>query len=293
MENNESVREAKFFFQSTDITEHSLEVLSRSRLKEVIMIGRRGPLNVAFTIKEFREMIKLPECKTVMDPAAFEGVKEVIEGLPRPRRRLMELVTKTAFEAPPADAKRTFQPMFLRSPIEFLKDSTGDSVSGVKLAVNSIVDDRAVPTGAEETLKCGLVLRSIGYKGIKAGPGIPFDEDRGIVRNMNGQAEGMKGVYCSGWVGTGPVGVILSTMNNAFAVGHTIVQHMETGVIDLAVSKSGYEAISQVIANKGIQSVSFSDWEKIDAKEKRKGKEVGKPREKITSIAEMLQVAAS
>lgn len=282
--------------KSTDITEHSLAVLAKSNIKKVLMVGRRGPMNVAFTIKEFREMMKLPECKTVMDAAAFEGVREAIEGLPRPKRRLMELVTKAALDAPPEswkNAKRIFQPVFLRSPLEFIKGPQSDGVEEVKFVVNKLSDNRAIPSGVEEKLQCGLALRSIGYKGIKAGPGVPFDEDKGIVRNMNGQAEGMKGIYCSGWIGTGPIGVILSTMSNSFEVGHTIVQHMETGLIDLRVKKPGYEAISRILDDKGIQTVSFSDWEKIDAEEKKRGMQVGKPREKIIDIDEMLKIAAS
>ncbi|XP_046408937.1 NADPH:adrenodoxin oxidoreductase, mitochondrial [Ischnura elegans] len=281
--------------KKTDITEHSLAVLSQSRLKKVIMVGRRGPLNVAFTIKEIREMLKLPECKTVMDPNAFAGIREVIEGLPRPRRRLMELVCQAALDPPPpswSDAKRTFEPLFLRSPLEFLRCSQSDRLSGVRLAVNKLSDDRAVPTGVEECLECGLALRSIGYKGIKAGKDIPFDDEKGTVLNNNGQVDGAKGLYCSGWVATGPTGVILTTMSNSFEVGHTIVQHMETGLVDISMNKPGYEAVSQILLKKGIQTVSFSDWEKIDEEEKKRGEAVGKPREKIVSVEEMLAIAA-
>ncbi|XP_071442271.1 NADPH:adrenodoxin oxidoreductase, mitochondrial [Hetaerina americana] len=281
--------------KNTDITEHSLAVLSQSRLKKVIMVGRRGPLNVAFTIKEIREMLKLPQCKTVMDPASFEGIREVIEGLPRPRRRLMELITQAALNPPPeswANATRVFEPLFFRSPIEFLKSLRSNRLSGVNIVVNELSGDRAVPTGVVESLECGLALRSIGYKGIKAGKDIPFDDEKGTVLNKNGQAEGLKGVYCCGWVATGPSGVILTTMNNSFEVGHAIAQHMETGLVDISVNKPGYEAISHILGDKGIQTVSFSDWEKIDEEEKRRGKEIGKPREKIVSVEEMLSIAA-
>nr|CAD7456832.1 unnamed protein product [Timema tahoe] len=254
----------------TDITEHALVALSKSRVKRVLMIGRRGPLQVAFTIKELREMVNLPECVTVMNPQEFVGVPEVIPSLARPRRRLTELLCKTALEP--------------------------KVVGGIELIVNrlegpDLVHQRAMPTDEVDTIECGLALRSIGYRSVKADPKIPFDDTRGRVRNSNGVIE--PGLYSAGWLATGPMGVILSTMNNAFTVAQTIAKDFKDGVVDPITEKSGFQHVCSLLKDKGVQWVSFSDWERIDQVEKERGARLGKPREKIVDIKEMLSIAGS
>ncbi|XP_063240380.1 NADPH:adrenodoxin oxidoreductase, mitochondrial isoform X2 [Bacillus rossius redtenbacheri] len=288
--------------KSTDITEHALAALARSKVKEVVLIGRRGPLQAAFTIKEFREMLHLPGCRAVLDPGDFAGVREEIPVLSRPRRRLTELLCKTAFDRPgprggAEPAGKSFRLVFFRTPKMFVpRPDNPDVVGGVELLVNRLEGtdadrQRAVPTGAEDTVECGLAMRSIGYRSVKADPEIPFDDTRGRVKNSHGVVE--PGLYSAGWVATGPMGVILSTMTNAFTVAQAIAADLRQGAVDVSVDRLGFERVGALLRSRGVQWVSFAGWERIDAVERERGARAGKPREKILDIKEMLAIAAS
>ncbi|KAJ1522206.1 hypothetical protein ONE63_002514 [Megalurothrips usitatus] len=279
--------------KKTDITEHALAGLASSRVKTVYLVGRRGPLQVAFTIKELREMVNLKGCSSVFEKRHFDGVPEMVPKLVRPRKRLTELLVKAALETEPSidTSSKIFKPLFMRSPLSF-QGST--SVTGVELGLNSLhgadlENQQAIPTGEKEIINCGLALRSIGYRSVCADPSIPFDNKKGKVINEHGRVE--KGVYSAGWLSTGPVGVILSTMSNAFETGANVVEDIKKKVLDTTESKPGYSSIRSKLDSKGIQVVSFAGWERIDEEEMRRGKMLGKPREKITDVQEMLQVA--
>lgn len=155
---------------------------------------------------------------------------------------------------------------------------------------NDLESQKAVPTQEKQTIACNLALRSIGYKSVRAEPGIPFDDRKGVAQNENGKIE--QGLYCSGWLSTGPVGVILSTMTNAFSVAQLIHKDIVEKSIDDKDLKPGSLEILKKIHEKGIQIVNFEDWEKIDEEEKARGKSKEKPREKIVSVKEMLKIAA-
>lgn len=277
--------------RKTDITEHALAQLVDSKVKTVYLVGRRGPLQVAFTIKELREMINLKGCSSVFERKHFEDIKDIIPNLVRPRKRLTELLLKAALETDPAADGKTFRPLFLRSPLSFLGDT---SVTGVELGLNSLQGSEmenqvAVPTSDKEIINGGLVLRSIGYQSVNADPSIPFDARKGKIINSNGRVD--TGVYSAGWVSTGPVGVILSTMSNAFETGANVIDDIQTQVINTSENKPGFAAILPKLDSKGIQVVSFEGWERIDNEEIKRGKALGKPREKITDIQEMLKIA--
>jgi len=279
----------------TDMTQQALDAISKSRIKRVRIIGRRGPLQVSFTIKELREQTKLPGCASILKIEDFEGIEELIPNMTRPARRLTELMLQTAKVPRDAhSADRTWELMFLRSPVEFIDDGSG-SVSEVKLGINALEGPsdktRAVPTGRTETVASGLVLRSIGYKSVQIDPELPFDKSRGVVPNVDGRVTGLPGVYCCGWVQSGPVGVILTTMTAAFATGKAIVQDIKSGGLPTQHSKLGSKHIVDLLQKKGKRSVSFADWKKIDAEEIRRGAALGKPREKIRGVEEMLRIA--
>ncbi|XP_067005903.2 NADPH:adrenodoxin oxidoreductase, mitochondrial [Anabrus simplex] len=282
--------------KKTDITEYALSALARSRIKRVLLIGRRGPLQVAFTIKELREMLNLPGCSTQFDPSDFSGIENVIPNLERPKKRLIELLYKAAIENPigkkQKETDRIFQTVFLRTPKRFIPREDNQAVVGAaELAINKlegpdVLSQKAVETELREFQECGLILRSIGYHSVQADPAIPFHSEKGVVQNSAGRVE--PGMYAAGWLATGPVGVILSTMGNAFSVGRNMVQDME----QVTTLKPGFEMIGPLLKSRGVQTVSFADWERIDKVEVARGKKLGKPREKIVDIAEMLAIAA-
>uniref|UniRef100_A0A1B6KKK1 NADPH:adrenodoxin oxidoreductase, mitochondrial n=1 Tax=Graphocephala atropunctata TaxID=36148 RepID=A0A1B6KKK1_9HEMI len=273
--------------KKTDMTEHALAVLAGSRVRRVVLVGRRGPLQVAFTIKELREMTRLPNVRTEFIAGQMDNVQPFLSKLARPRRRLTELMLQTAAASFPPQNDKLFQLMFLRSPLSFRGEQT---VSGVELAFNTLQGDnlenqKAVATEATETLSCGLALRSIGYQSVAADPDIPFDSSRSVVVQE-------PGLYAAGWLATGPVGVILSTMSNAFEVANTINRDLSGDAVDSTVTKPGSGYVLQLLRERGVPTVDFSGWERIDQEETRRGAAVGKPREKIVNIAEMLEIGA-
>ncbi|XP_043820524.1 NADPH:adrenodoxin oxidoreductase, mitochondrial isoform X2 [Dromiciops gliroides] len=251
-------------------------------------------------LEELREMINLPGSRPLLDPADFSGLEELIKEAPRPRKRLLELLMQTALKPPKAKEadKRAENPRawglrFLRSPQEVLPSPDGSRVAGIRLAVmrleGSGQNAQAVPTGTVEDVPCGLVLSSVGYKSRPIDPRVPFDPKLGIIPNSEGRVLGVPGLYCSGWVKRGPTGVIATTMNDSFLTGEALLQDLEKGVLPLS-PKLGYSIIEPLLKNRGVQPVSFEDWEKLDAQEVAQGQAAGKPREKLVDPQQMLHI---
>nr|XP_015294303.1 PREDICTED: NADPH:adrenodoxin oxidoreductase, mitochondrial isoform X3 [Macaca fascicularis] len=286
--------------ERTDITKAALGVLRQSRVKTVWLVGRRGPLQVAFTIKELREMIQLPGARPILDPADFLGLQDKIKEVPRPRKRLTELLLRTATEKPGpeeaarwASASRAWGLRFFRSPQQVLPSPDGRRVAGVRLAVTRLEGvgeaTRAVPTGDMEDLPCGLVLSSVGYKSRPVDPSVPFDSKLGVIPNVEGRVMDVPGLYCSGWVKRGPTGVIATTMTDSFLTGQMLLQDLKAGLLPSG-PRPGYAAIQALLSSRGVRPVSFSDWEKLDAEEVARGQGTGKPREKLVDPQEMLRL---
>ncbi|XP_046283713.1 NADPH:adrenodoxin oxidoreductase, mitochondrial isoform X3 [Marmota monax] len=285
--------------EKTDITEAALGVLRQSRVKTVWIVGRRGPLQVAFTIKELREMIHLPGTRSILDPADFLGLQDRIKEVPRPRKRLMELLLQTATEKPGAGtagqalATRAWGLRFFRSPQQVLPSPDGRQAAGIRLAVTRLEGvgeaTQAVPTGDTEDLPCGLVLSSVGYKSRPIDPSVPFDSKLGIIPNVEGRVVGVPGLYCSGWVKRGPTGVITTTMTDSFLTSQMLLQDLKAGLLPSG-PRPGFAAIQALLSSRGVRPVSFSDWEKLDAEEVSRGQGAGKPREKLVDPHEMLRL---
>ncbi|KAA0724897.1 NADPH:adrenodoxin oxidoreductase, mitochondrial [Triplophysa tibetana] len=208
----------------------------------------------------------------------------------RPRKRLTELFLK-AVNGGDNKAEKSWSFRFCRSPVEVLAGADGKRAAGIRLALNKLEGSgenvRAVPTDHLEDVNCGLIISSIGYKSILIDPAVPFDPRRSVVPNDMGRVQDTPGLYCSGWVKRGPTGVIATTMNDSFDTARVILHDMESGRLDLSIKKPGAQAIS------GVRTVLFSEWEKINAEEERRGKPHGKPREKLLDVEEMLQIGWS
>ncbi|XP_037349429.1 NADPH:adrenodoxin oxidoreductase, mitochondrial isoform X2 [Talpa occidentalis] len=286
--------------EKTDITEAALGALRQSRVKTVWIVGRRGPLQVAFTIKELREMIQLPGTRPIVDSADFLGLQDRIKEASRPRKRLTELLLQTATEKPEvkeaarwASPPRAWGLRFFRSPQQVLPSPDGERVAGIRLAVTRLEGvgeaARAVPTGDIEDLPCGLVLSSVGYKSCPIDTSVPFDPKLGVIPNVEGRVVDVSGLYCSGWVKRGPTGVIATTMTDSFLTGQTLLQDLKAGLLPSG-PRPGYAAIQALLSRRGIQPTSFSDWEKLDAEEVSRGQAAGKPREKLLDPQEMLRL---
>ncbi|KAI4096315.1 MAG: hypothetical protein LQ344_001141 [Seirophora lacunosa] len=297
----------------TDISEQALASLSKSRIKRVHVMGRRGPMQFACTIKEVRELMKLPS-------VAFEAVKRDLlppdlSSLPRTAKRLTKLLLEGS-PTPIADARKSWSFDFLLSPLHFVPDRDAqsaqlDAVSFSKMQFADGVDrfDPAakVQRADEErrlSIPTSLAFRSIGYQSEPlpgmSELGIAFDEHRSIIINDDhgrlvrrageaSDANTIPGMYCAGWVKRGPTGVIANTMEDSFATAAAIVADWNNKATFLG-GGDGWGSIKGGVAEKGTRIVSWDDWLKIDAAEKARGKLLGKEREKFTSPQEMLKI---
>lgn len=283
---------------STDIAAHALEVLATSRVREIHVIGRRGPAQAKFTSKELKEFAELADCAPWIDPSELEldpaSAAEVTDRSNPGGARNVEIFRAFATVRDPPKG-RTCRFRFLRSPVE-LRGS--DRLEAIVLERNRLEGEpfaqSARGTGSRETLDCDLLFRSIGYRGVPM-PGVPFDERHGVFPNVAGRVVAaaneppLPGLYTAGWIKRGPSGIIGTNRADA-------VETVECLLSDLPrlVSRScaGGDALRALLGGRGVRVVDFDDWLRIDAEERRRGVAVGKPREKLTRIAEMLAVIA-
>ncbi|KAI7903913.1 NADPH:adrenodoxin oxidoreductase [Cokeromyces recurvatus] len=284
--------------RKTDITEYALEALSKSKIKHVHVVGRRGPVQVSFTSKELREQMALPGVEFHADMDLIK--KEITDSQAfisknRPLKRLLSLLEKGS---PTKQGDKSWTAKFLRSPIEVL--TNGQKACGIKYELNRLEGPleqrKAIGTGEYETQECGVILTSIGYKSIPIDDSIPFDKRQGRIPNRYGKmmkdGEEVSGMYTAGWLKRGPTGVIVSTMTDAYETADTIVDDLKNGkeMLDRGESKAGAEGLKKLMEKRNIRPVNYQDWKKIEAAEFAIGEKMGKPREKFCKIKDMLDV---
>lgn len=278
----------------TDIAAHALAALAGSAVREVHVIGRRGPAQAKFSYGELRELGELADCDPVVEPAGLEldptSQAELDQEQGKAIARNMEIFREFA-SRPPATKRRRCILHFFESPVELVGE---DRVERVVLERNRLEGEPyhqvARGTGDTYTLDCGLVFRSIGYRGV-AMPGVPFDQRRGVFANRDGRlVDGDRvapGLYVTGWIKRGPSGLIGTNRADSVATIGALIADAPN--LDAAV-KPGAEGLRRLLAERGVRVISYADWEKIDAAEVRRGEPKGKPREKFTRVAEMLAV---
>ncbi|MEE6522039.1 hypothetical protein FKM82_020434 [Ascaphus truei] len=246
-------------------------------------------------------MLHLPGTRPRLDPSDFQGLEDITKDLPRPRKRLTELLVKSALREPGekdaahwAQAERQWGLRFLRSPQAVLSSEDGSRAAGVRLSVTKLEGTGeaavAVPTGRVEDIPCGLIFSSIGYRSLPISPALPFLARQGVIANSMGRVQESPGLYCSGWVKRGPTGVITTTMADSFDTAQAVLEDINSGVLSCSDPRTGAAAVRDLLLLRGVRPVSFSDWEKIDAAETARGVAVGKPREKILDPEEMLRL---
>ncbi|KAI1763774.1 nucleotide-binding domain-containing protein [Hypoxylon sp. FL1150] len=297
--------------RKSDITEAAIETLLKSRIKRVHIVGRRGPMQAAFTIKEVRELMKLHGVG--FHDIDMSLVPDEISKLPRARRRLMEIMVKGS-TAKVDDASKSWSLDFCLSPTEFLGRQNGSLERTVfeRTVLSSPFDPFTSVTGTAEklTIPSSVAFRSIGYKSVALPgfneAGISFNDRKGIIdndgmgralrlskdENNTEQGSHLPGVYCAGWVKRGPTGVIASTMEDAFSTGDAIASDWNSEAPFIkGESSSGWEALRAGVEHGKCKVIKWEDWQKIDKAEKDRGLLVGKEREKFTSTKEMLAAA--
>jgi len=282
----------------TDIADHALEKLRESKIREVVVLGRRGAAQAAFTTPEIKELGKLEGVDVVVDPHNIEldpaSLVEIEED--RTAKANLECLhayaTRTQHTAP-----RRITMRFLASPAEIV-DVNG-RMRAVRIERNELVVDsngglRSKGTGTFELIEAGLVLRSIGYRSVPI-EGVPFDHATSTINNIAGQVvhpntgEVVPGEYVVGWAKRGPTGLIGNNKPDSAATVEAILADLPMlhGISD------DHRDLSQVVAylrERGIEYVTYREWKMLDQYEVAKGSRQGRPRVKVTAVPDMMAV---
>ncbi|HWT91675.1 MAG TPA: FAD-dependent oxidoreductase [Solirubrobacteraceae bacterium] len=273
----------------TDTADHAITSFTGAGVREVVILGRRGPGEASFTNPELRELGELKRSDVIVDEADVADIDtDALE--PTPRRNV-EILREYA-SRPPAGKTHRIVLRFFSSPIAVEGAGDDGRVEGLRVGRNALVDGRAVPTGEEELIECGLVVRSIGYRG-RPLPGVPFDEQRGLIRNDGGRVTGddgmtLPGEYVVGWVKRGPSGVIGTNKKDALDTTAKLVADAEAGRVN---TPADHGDAHQWLRRRVPGLVGWADWVAIDAAETAAGEPQGRPRVKLVRVADMLAAA--
>ena len=278
--------------KTTDIAQHTLEALAESNIKEVHVIGRRGPAQAAFTPPEIKEMGELEDCDVIFDPAqiALNPVSEQ-ELSDRNVTRNYDFLKKYS-ENQRSGKKRRMYFRFLESPTEIKGNGCVQSVTLERNALQGgePFKQKARGTGETTELDCGLIFASIGYHGNPI-QGVPFHESWGIFPNQDGRItdndKAVPGWYAVGWIKRGPSGIIGTNKPDSLETVKALLEDMPTLT---PCETPSTEPILKLLAERNVHVVDLQAWHKIDAAEIVRGEAVGKPRERFTTISEMLAV---
>jgi ferredoxin/flavodoxin---NADP+ reductase len=285
----------------TDVADHALEALRESGIEEVVVLGRRGPAQAAFTSAELRELGRLDGVDLRVDPEEIEldplSSRWLTEQGTFTARKNVALLREFAERRPQAEAERSIVLRFLRSPVEIRGE---DRVEAIDVRRNEIVqaDDGSLrPRTADEaveTIECGLVLRSVGYRAVPL-PGVPFDERSFILPNEGGRVlsldgEPVPGVYAVGWIKRGPTGILGTNKRDAEETVACLAEDLAAGTLPAAES-AGPDAIDALLAERKRDLVTIDGWRAIDSDELRSGQQAERPRVKLASREELLAAA--
>ncbi len=271
----------------TDTTDEAIAAIAGSGIREIVMLGRRGPAQAAFTPPELQELGELAGADVVVDPADLEldpASSAALEDDRAIARRNVDLLREYAARIPSGRRKRLIM-RFCISPVAILGEGTVEAIEVVRnrLVVDGSGRIRAEPTDEIEVIPCGLVLRSVGYRGVPL-PGLPFHEEHGVIPNAGGRVTGddgsmLRGVYCAGWIKRGPSGVIGTNKKDAAETVELLLEDARAGL--LTHDPDGN--LEAVLAERGAEIVEYVGWEAIDAHERARGEEKGRPRVKLSS----------
>jgi ferredoxin--NADP+ reductase len=278
----------------TDIADHALESLRPCGVEEVVIIGRRGPLQTAFTTLELRELADLEGVDVIVDPAELEGITdEDATAVGKVCKQNIKALRDYAGREPrPGHRRMVFR--FLTSPIEIKGDG---KVERIVLGRNELVTDEsgrvaAKDTGQREELPVQLVVRSVGYRGVPT-PGLPFDDKSATIPNTNGHVEGSRNEYVVGWIKRGPTGVIGTNKKDSQETVDTLLAHLtgakEGELADFPVDHA--DKLADWLASRQPKLVTSAHWENIDRHERAAGEPHGRPRVKLPSLAKLLRVS--
>ncbi|MEO5798651.1 MAG: FAD-dependent oxidoreductase [Gemmatimonadales bacterium] len=283
---------------TTDLAADALAELRNARLDTLHIIGRRGPVQAACTTPELRELGELDGVDVIVDKRDLEldpiSAAQLAAGDDRTAEKNLEILRAWA-ERGSTGAPRRIHFHFNASPVEI---SGAHHVTGMRLVRNRLEPDgrgdvRAVATDEFRDLPVGLVFRSVGYRGV-AIAGVPFDEKRGVIPNLSGRvvespdsATTVHGLYVCGWIKRGPQGVIGTNKSDAAETVDHLIADAATGRLQAGRTVA---AIDELLAERGVRVTDWNDWQQLDREEQARGAPAGRPREKVTGVAEMLSI---
>jgi ferredoxin--NADP+ reductase len=284
----------------TDIADHALETLRQSKVEEVILLGRRGPAQAAFSPKEIAEIHEIAGVDVVVIPADAEldelSQQWLLEHGARSQQRNVDFVKlrATAGEGDPGSKKLRCR--FLVAPTALHGDGgklTAVTIGHMQLQADDSGTPRPKPTGTDERLDVDLLFKAIGYRGEPV-PGVPFEERKGIVPNVDGRVverlggEVRVGHYCAGWCKRGPTGLIgTNSLDAKDTVAGMLADH-GNGLLQ----RPNAEDIQKLLSERSIDAVTWQDWQRLDEWERQQGEQRGKLRHKLASVEELMNVIA-
>jgi ferredoxin--NADP+ reductase len=277
---------------TTDIADHALKSLHDRGVEEVVIVGRRGPLQAPFTTLELRELGHLEglgDVDVIVDPDDFADITdEDVDAAGKTVKNNIK-VLRGYSEVAPKGAKRRIVFRFRTSPIEIKGDGR---VESIVLGRNALVDDDgrivAKDTGEREELPAQLVVRAVGYRGVLL-PGLPFDDRSGTIPHTHGRIDGRRNEYVVGWIKRGPTGVIGSNKSDSQETVDTLLSDLAGA--DVADVDADYsEKLVEWLLERQPKLITDDHWKLINEHERAAGEPHGRPRVKVTSVAELLRI---
>ncbi|WP_199553538.1 FAD-dependent oxidoreductase [Sandaracinobacteroides hominis] len=263
----------------SDIVGDALMPDLRSGLRRVHILGRRGPHQASFTLKEVGELGELELATPLVRPEDFPPV-EADAALETGQRRVVEVLRKFAAAGPDPEKRVVVQLDFFHRPLKVLGNGRVEAIEVMRTRLDA--DGRAVDTGETEIIPCGLVVAAIGYRTSPV-PGVPYDTDAGRFANVDGLIS--DGLWCVGWARRGPSGTIGTNRPDGFALVERLAAVERSG------GKPGPAGLDALLAGRKVKVAYFADWQKIDALEVSRARP-GAPREKIATLDELRRVIA-
>ena len=281
----------------TDTVDPAIDAIAESGIREIVVLGRRGPVQASWTPPELQEMGELAGADILVDPRELElepASAAELEAAPATVRRNLEILRGFA-ERKPEGRPRSVRLRFRVSPVGILGN---DRVEAVELVHNRLEAGpdgrvRATPTDERDVVACGAVFRSVGYRGIELA-GVPFDPTTGTMPNAGGRVldeEGVPvpGLYCAGWIKRGPTGVIGTNKKDATETVELLLEDQRNGL--LAGRDEPGRTLDELLVERDVTVVVYAGWEAIDALERERGSGEGRPRIKLATWDELLDAA--
>lgn len=285
----------------TDMADYAIEALSKSKIKTIYILGRRGPAQAAFTPPEIKELGEMPGADIMVpaDEAQLDSLSQAtLSQADRPTQTKVEVIQAYGRRKSSGKPKQLIL-RFLVSPVELIGDDEG-KVTAMRLVKNKLYETdtgglRPRATEEFEEIPAGLVFRSVGYRGAPL-PDLPFDEHRGVLMNQKGRVCHSRlmtrtcvGLYTAGWIKRGPTGVIGTNKPDAVETANCMLEDLAADKV-LIPERPDRAQIEDLMQDRQIRYVTYEDWKRLNEIEESRGKEQGRPRVKFTDIAEMIAV---